>query len=396
MFKLDEALEAIKGHDEFVVKAYDEIVCLDYILCFPGTFDASEAEIAEHGEEKAKRFAWIRRNCRGMTFDQKTGNLVSLPLHKFFNIDQTAETKFERLSSRTATIYEKLDGSMIHFFIHPNGQLKAATCRSTETSQAKEALEFAKQNPLVYERILAIIADGYTPVCEFVAAHNQIVVQYPRPRLVYLISRHRATGHYLFHTGFPDTAKTFDFPFKDIHSYLDREEFEGYVCHLHGLADDGTTEMVKAKTPWYMERHRAVDCWLKPAYRLYEYVYDGIMDDLIGLAPIWAKPKLTAIYEEAQRDLLNEKLRLEKLFEELFAAVSVTFEQQDVGLPARKQHKALRKEFALAARNSPSDFGVLMSLYNGDDPTKALQSRLLDGYKVKYPNRIFADLTEGE
>lgn len=386
MFKLDKALAALKGHDEFVVKTYDNVVCLDYILCFPGSFDASDAEIAEYGEELAKRNAWIRRNCRGVTFDQQNGEIVSLPLHKFFNVDQTSETQFARLISRTATIYEKLDGSMIHFFIHPDSTLKAATCRSSQTPQAQEALALANKNPLVRDRIHAIVGDGYTPVFEFVAAHNQIVVQYPRPRLVYLISRHRATGEYRFHDGFPDTALSFEFPFKDIHNHLDKEEFEGYVCHLND--GSGTIELVKAKTPWYMERHRVVDSWMKPAYKLYECVFNNVMDDLIALSPVWAKAKMTAIYEEAQRDLLNETIRVEKLFDDRFAVVAEKYTPEEV---ARKDNKALRKEFVMSVRNLP-EFGMLMSLYNGDQPTEKIKGLLLDGYKLKYPNRLFADL----
>jgi len=389
MFKLDEALNALKGRDEFVVKYHDGLVCMDYILCFPGTFEVSEIEIAERGEVQAMRNAWIRRNCRGMTFDETTGEIVSLPLHKFFNVDQTAETQFEKLASRNAKIYEKLDGSMIHFFIHPRNHLTAATCRSTLTPQAQEALAMANQNAVVRERILEILAEGFTPVFEFVAAHNQVVVQYPRPRLVYLISRNRYSGSYKFHDGFPDRASSFEFHFKDIRDYLDKQEFEGYVCHLDG--DDGM--MVKAKTPWYLERHRAVDAIMRPAYKLYQVVFDGIMDDLLPTASERFKPRLTAIYEEAQRDLLNEKLRIEALFEDCLVAVKGSYADADLVLPARKDCKPLRKEFVqYVQQHYKPDFPLLMAIYAGNDPTANMKERLMEGYKVKYPNRLFAEM----
>jgi T4 RnlA family RNA ligase len=402
MFTLSEAMEALSGHDEFVVKNYDGLVCLDYIVCFPGSFDSTPVEVTaratqlggqnflDQAEADCKRFAWYRRNFRGVTFDERTGEIVSLPLHKFFNVNQTVETQFDLLSSCQATIYEKLDGSMIHFFEHPvHKEVLASTCRSTQTSQAQDALALAKKNPLVFDRIRAIIAEGWTPVFEFVAAHNQIVVQYPRPRLVYLISRNRKTGAYHFHDGFKDVAKSFEFPFKDVFSYLDKEEFEGYVCHL----DNGM--MVKAKTPWYMERHRAVDALMRPAYKLYDVVFKGVMDDLLPVAPDRFKPRLTAIYEEAQRDLLDEKLRVEKLFNDVLNEVAPAskYPAHEVFLPYRKGNRVLRKEVALYCQEKYAEnFSLLMSLYLGNDVTSAIKDRLMEGYKIKYPHRLFADL----
>ena len=399
MFVLSEALEAIAGHDEIAIKRFDGITTLDYMLCFPGTFEASPDEIVAHGEAKARRYAMIRQNCRGMKFDENTGLLVSLPLHKFFNIGQTERTQFRHLETCKAKIYEKMDGSMIHFFVHPGrNELQASTRSSTQTSQAVEALALAKKNSLVEERIRAMISDGWTPIFEYVAAHNQIVVQYPRARLVYLISRNRATGEYRFFDGMPDTASYFEFPFSEINNYLDRTEFEGYVCHLEFTEDvsavaavKGDTEIVKAKTPWYLERHRAVDALMRPAYKLYQVVYDGIMDDLLPTAPDRFKPKLTSIYEEAQRDLLNEQRRVQNLFDQCLAVVA----PNGAELPGRKSDKVLRKAFVeYVQQHHKSEFSLAMSLYSGNDPVPSIKERLMEGYKVKYPTRLFADMEE--
>jgi T4 RnlA family RNA ligase len=398
MFVLSEALEAIAGHDEIAIKRHDGLTTLDYMLCFPGTFDASPEEITLHGEIKARRYALVRQNCRGMKFDEATGLLVSLPLHKFFNIGQTERTQFRHLEGCKAKIYEKMDGSMIHFFVHPgHNELQASTRSSSQTSQAVEALALAKKNPLVLDRILAMISDGWTPIFEYVAAHNQIVVQYPRARLVYLISRNRTTGEYRFFDGMPDSASYFEFPFSEINNYLDRQEFEGYVCHLEftedvpAVAVKGQTEIVKAKTPWYLERHRAVDALMRPAYKLYQVVFDGIMDDLLPTAPDRFKPKLTSIYEEAQRDLLNEQRRVEQLFNKCLAAVAPSGAE----LPGRKVDKVLRKAFVeYVQQHHKSEFHLAMSLYLGNDPSPYIKDRLMEGYKVKYPTRLFADMEE--
>lgn len=401
MFKLLESKEALQHRTEFAVKQYNGLVCLDYIVCFPGTFDSTEEEVAAHAalllqngvqpdfvraqaEKEVARFAQLRRNFRGVTFDDQTGNIVSLPLHKFFNVNQTDETQFHLLQDLDAAIYEKMDGSMIHFFIHPKtGDLQAATCRSTETPQAQEALAVAKSDPVLTKMIEQVIMDGWTPIFEFVAGHNQIVVHYPRRRLVYLVSRNRTTGEYLFQDKFPDKASRYEFRFGDIFNYLDKTEFEGYVCHLsNGM-------FVKAKTPWYLERHRAVDALMRPAYKLYQVVFDGIMDDLLASAPDRHKPVLRKIYEEAQRDLLNEQLRLESLFNQLMG--------QDVPLIERKVDRALRKSFVeKVQREAQGDFSNLMTLYSGNNPSGGIKDKLMDVYRVKYPNRVFADMEVDE
>jgi len=389
MFNLKESLEALRHRTEFAVKQYnDGLVCLDYIVCFPGTFDSTEEEVLQQlvvnpdrlqAEKEVARYAELRRNFRGVTFDESTGKIVSLPLHKFFNVNQTEETQFHNLEHLDATIYEKLDGSMIHFFIHPKtGDLQAATCRSTETPQAQEALAIAKADPVLTKMIENVIMDGWTPIFEFVAGHNQIVVHYPRRRLVYLVSRNRTSGEYLFQNQFPDKASRFEFRFGDIFNQLDKTEFEGYVCHLsNGM-------FVKAKTPWYMERHRAVDALMRPAYKLYQVVFDGIMDDLLATAPDRHKPVLRKIYEEAQRDLLNEQLRLESLFVQMMG---------EVPLSVRREDRALRKSFVEKVKQeAPGDFSNLMTLYSGNNPQGGIKDKLMDLYRIKYPNRVLADM----
>lgn len=467
MFNLETALEALNGHDEFVKKHYNGLVVLDYIVVFPGSFDATEEEIRQRAyflwenseeldsvqcwlqaEQECNNFALLRRNFRGVTFSEATGELISLPLHKFFNVNQTADSQFDLHKHRKATIYEKMDGSMVHFFKHPDGHLLASTCRSAETPQAKEALFLAQQNEVVKNLILQVIDDGWTPIFEFVAAHNQIVVQYPKPRIVYLVSRNRSTGEYFYDERFPDKTLSFEFPFSEVFSHLDKTEFEGYVCHLENPG--GAPILLKAKTPWYMERHRAVDALMRPKYKLYGVVYEGVMDDLIAIAAECYKPALTQIYEEAQRDLLQEKLMIEAQFDALLNklntldlseskgptkldqfeievaeviasgrkmdAIKMVRDFAKIGLVDAKRfvetgewpHGFIRQDEAyedtrrqireksafveLAQKEYPDNFSMIMDLYAGADPENQIKSRLMDGYREKYPNKLYANL----
>ena len=59
------------------------------------------------------------RVCRGVVFTP-SGELVSLPLHKFFNVKENEETSLANIANwplRSAT--EKVDGVMIQVFFHP-------------------------------------------------------------------------------------------------------------------------------------------------------------------------------------------------------------------------------------------------------------------------------------
>lgn len=464
MFTLSQAHEALNGHDEFAVKFYDGKVSFDYIVIFPGSFDSTEDEIrdrAYHLWEKAggpvsdsinfwlqaeadvKRFAAIRRNFRGVTFDVATGEMISLPLNKFFNVNQIPETQYDKIKDQNAVIYEKLDGTMIHFFEH-NGKLEAATCRSTHHPLAAEALALAKSNPVVHNRILELVRSGVTPIFEYVAPTNQVVVQYDKPRLVHLIARVRQTGEYFFDESFPDRAKRYEFKFSEVFDNLNHTEFEGYVCHLPNM-------VVKAKTPWYMERHRAVDALMRPAYKLYQVVFEGLMDDLIAVATEPYKPALRRIYDEAQRDLLNEKRRVEEEFSAALkmseSSVSSSEEpnpiaalEQEVstlkaqgrrmdaikrvrdftglGLSESKEyvengvwpHGFIRRDeqelearrlirskgnFAELVREKfPDDFNLIMAVYQGRDPSDGIKERLMEVYCVKYPQKLYAKLDE--
>lgn len=463
MFTLTEAYEALNGHDEFAVKVYDGKVSFDYIVILPGSFNATEDETRHRAyllweqaggpvsdseqfwlqaEKDVKRFAQLRRNFRGVTFDIVTGEMISLPLHKFFNVNQIPETQYDVIKHHDAVIYEKMDGTMIHFFLH-NGNLEAATCRSTHHPYAHESLLLAKKNN-IDGMIVEAINKGWTPVFEYVAPHNQIVVQYTEPRLVYLISRNRKLGHYFYDDSYLDRASKFEFKFGQVFNNLDHTEFEGYVCHLPNM-------VVKVKTPWYMERHRAVDALMRPAYKLYKIVFDGLMDDLIAIATEPYKPALRKIYEEAQRDLLKEKRRIEEKFAELeeisekfliqtdepnplsdleneinslkekgerLAAIKRVREFTGLGLGESKAyvecgiwpHGFIRRDeqefearrlirskgnFAdLVREKYPDDFNLIMSVYQGRDPSDGIKDQLMEIYRAKYPQKLYAKLDE--
>ena len=62
-----------------VVKKNDGYTYINYSMMTPAVFPPVE------GTDEERLKASIRRECRGITFDTKTGQIVSRPFHKFFN-----------------------------------------------------------------------------------------------------------------------------------------------------------------------------------------------------------------------------------------------------------------------------------------------------------------------
>jgi RNA ligase len=356
LLTLSDALAALEGRKEFLVNRYDGLVSINYLIVLPDSFEG------------------VRREFRGITFDESSGQVVSLPLHKFFNVNEKPETQWHFLKDLDAEVFEKLDGTMIHFF-EWRGKIRAATRMSSSTSQAQNAMELACQLKLL-DRIRYEIREGYTPIFEMVSPENQIVLHYKEPRLVYLVSRRRSDGTFFDDGIYSDRARSFDFRFADLMDHLAKEEFEGYVARLsNGL-------WVKCKCPWYLERHRAVDLLMRPAWKLYEACHRGVMDDLIACAPNRFKGRLRDIAGEANIDFLRERERILALSAKLVAQAG----------PIPDAREARKRYAILAGAKYSDDFSALMLAFSGRDTDEPLKKKLLEGYKAKYRQRLSSDL----
>lgn len=360
MIALSDALASLDGRREFAVKKYQGLVVLNYIIQMPDSFEG------------------IRREFRGITFDETTGEIISLPFHKFFNLNQAEETQWHRVKDMKGVVYEKLDGSMIHFFKH-QGQYFASTRMSSETPQAQAAYKLALP---ILNLIAEEIDNGYTPCFEYVAPSNRIVVAYPKPRLVYLNSRHRQTGTYRFNESFPDKARRFDFSFQDVNSYLNMQDAEGYVVHL----DNGV--WLKVKCDWYLERHKAVDALMRPAYHLYQAALADAIDDMTQLAPHFAD-RLRQIEVEAKTDLLNLAEEVSVTCKRIKDELAQAFGPMD--------EREYRKQFALRCQQNHRDnFGLLMRAFCGSDEEmrEEAKKKLMERYRLTYRDPIYADLAD--
>lgn len=201
------------------------------------------------------------RECRGITFDQD-GKITARSLHKFFNVGEKADTQVDAIDwSQVARVMDKRDGSMITSMVI-NNQVVCKTKKSFTTSQAKKAEAYIAANP-AYEQFARFMhLAGLTPTFEWTGSADRIVLLYPTEELVLTQLRNNVTGEYEL-----DLAKwvngmkiltvaEFALDEFDISALLEKVKtqthVEGYIVQFKN------GDMVKLKTPWYLELHRTV------------------------------------------------------------------------------------------------------------------------------------------
>lgn len=216
---------------------------------------------------------------RGLVFDAQTGELLSRPLHKFFNMGERAGLN-EIDFSGGWDAFEKLDGSMIGAFVH-QGEVHFHT-RGGISPQARAALEAASENELAL--VLAASAINATPVFEWTAPENRIVIPYDRSELTLLALRDNATGAYLDREEIArehgvKTAATIATGINSAQDFLDlfadlveRKDIEGIVL----VGPNG--RRVKVKCREYLKRHKILANLGNERYA-YEAWIDDVIDD---------------------------------------------------------------------------------------------------------------------
>lgn len=262
--RIEDVLPAIEGRDEFVVAERDGFTVINYNVGFEDTFTIDETDLMEnHGKMIPKGL--MRRECRGIIF-YSNGDLMSRPFHKFFNIGEREETQPYNIDmSRPHVIMEKLDGSMIRPMIVNNTMRLGTKMGITDTSILAEEYLFSlpKANKLV-DILYTAAAAGATPLFEFIAPNNRIVIKYEKPDLVLLAVRVNRTGAYNSRFGNVErvlgnlftTVQTYGSVEGSLEDYVERQRSkegrEGGIINFDG-------EMHKFKNDWYVRIHKVKD-----------------------------------------------------------------------------------------------------------------------------------------
>lgn len=291
---INDVLPAIEGRDEFIIARKDGYQVVNYAVMMADSFPPVtgddfcpgckeyKTEIGNCGSQRCPEFvsaAAIRRECRGIVFDLD-GNLINRRYHKFFNVNERDETRFEDVDfSKRHVILEKLDGSMVSP-CYVNGVIRWMT-KMGITDTSMEAEVFVAKNPHYAEFADTMMKQGCTPIFEWCSNKNRIVLSYPEDQLILTAIRHNETGKYVPHH--IDAHNGWNIPVVKSYSYdsaniIDivraMEDAEGVVIRF----EDG--HMLKVKADWYVLRHKSKDAITREKNVL-DYIVNERVDDVL-------------------------------------------------------------------------------------------------------------------
>lgn len=265
---INQILPKIDGKAEFVVIDKGDYKVIDYVFQTDTTFDTPEA-----------------MECRGIKFD-KQGLIIARPFRKFFNY---GEQGTELPLHKPHVITTKLDGSMVHP-AYVNGRMHLMTRKGrTDVAQKAERFVFGDTDADYIRCFHSFLKEGFTPIFEYVAPDNRIVLRYEFPSLVLLAARDIVTGAYLPFNRLrymgdywnvpivdPVTGPAFDSPQAFVEYTRKLEGLEGFVVTF----EDGT--MVKVKAEDYVLKHRALDD-MGSKKKVVALCCQGFADDVLAI-----------------------------------------------------------------------------------------------------------------
>ncbi len=346
--KIEDVLWAIEGAPEFIVAEKDGYKVINYMVVAEDTFPtiSPAGGSAKSRAERALKAA-IRRECRGIKFNMD-GDLIARPYHKFFNVNEREETRFDKIDLEPKhLLLEKLDGSMVHP-MWVNGYIRWCT-KMGITDTSMQAEEFVARNFRYNVMADHFLEQDLMPIFEWCSNQNRIVLSYPEDKLYLTAIRDQITGEYLTYTEMCMFAKYYNIPVvpvigQDIDAVSKMENTEGVVIRY----DDGVGHMYKLKTEWYVLRHKSKDAIMREK-NVIEYCMTDKIDDVIPFLTEEDGKLLRDFYHALDARLIRLASVLEAEFDEMQA-----------------EAKGSRKAFAEA----------------NTGPYKQFLFRMLDGYSI--------------
>lgn len=298
---INDVLPHIEGREEFIVAEREGYTVINYAVSMEDTFPPVKvAGGSARMREERSLTNRMRRECRGLIF-YPNGDLMSRPFHKFFNVNEREETQINRIDlSQPHVIMEKMDGSMIRPVI-VNGCLRLATKMGvTEVAMAAEKyLASRKDSGEIMNWMERLVKGGFTPIFEFVAPDNQIVINYNEPDLVLLAIRDNETGNYLGRQNSTPEGLTVVPEYGSVEGnladYIARARMqEGREGDIIRFADG---HMLKIKNDWYVRIHKTVDK-IRFDRHIVELILHEEIDDVVAMLP---KHEADRVHQFAQR-----------------------------------------------------------------------------------------------
>jgi len=357
-----DVLPAIVGKEEFIVAERDGFKVMNYLVQFETTFeDPNEVGITE----QEKSFRLVRRELRGIIFDDKTGDILRRPFNKFFNLNEKPETRSENIDiSQPHVILQKLDGSMIVPF-YVNDKMIFGT-KMGATDQSAQVEEFLKDQPNYHEFCKDLITLGMSPIFEYTSPTNRIVINYKDTRLTLIAIRDMHTGVYTLYHDMIKVADKYGIPVvKALPGGIgNMEKFvaetrsltgeEGYVIRFPAL-------QFKMKADEYVLKHKVKDS-ISQEKNLVELIFTDKIDD---------------VYAVLDKD---DAEKVHKYADSVLHTVSNIVTQ--VNQIVAEQKPLLnneKKRFALEVVPLHKEYaGILFSVWDGRDAREAIVKQVLN------------------
>lgn len=297
----------------------------------------------------------IRRECRGIAFHTRTGELRSRPFHKFFNVGERAEMDIPHLGfDRMHVVQDKVDGSMVRPLLVEGGIRWGTKMGITDTAMLAE--EWLVDHPRYTQLANYYIEHGYTPLFEFVSRDNRIVVDYgAESDMILLAVRDNDHGDYL-------TPATVDriaaqYGIKSARTY---DPVDGDPTVYLSAVKDGTDydegiviqwadgHRAKVKTEAYNILHRVKEAG-RTERTLILALFDGDVDDLLPMLPEYER--------EGVQQFINK----------FWAAVHCLGDDIFVLFNEMTEEYESKKEFALGTNDNLTQMerGVVFGMWDG-------------------------------
>jgi RNA ligase len=277
---INDVIPHIDDRSEFKVMVKDWYTVINYMVAFEDTFS-----LIRH---RTHYNMWVRRECRGLIFDTETGNLISRPYHKFFNVGEREETDINKVNLyEPHVVLEKLDGSMIRPIPTKEGFRLATKAGITDVAMNAEV--FVADKPEYAKFIHSSIACGLTPIFEWCSRKNRIVIDYPEDKLILTAVRDNLTGTYLPHPIIVETGKNYNIPVVKAVDGLSVQNINLFVNQVREW-DDGegivlrfnSGHMVKVKADEYVLRHKSKE-QINQEKNVIQTILSDSVDDLVPL-----------------------------------------------------------------------------------------------------------------
>jgi len=295
---IDDLLPSLEGREDFRVMDKGDVYIVCYMVTTPTTFPS----VADNSN------APYLRECRGITFDKKTGVILSRPYHKFKNLFEDDEHQ-ELVINEPHSVLMKEDGSMVHA-LKVNNELTFFTKKGFSS-----IAEYALNDLDNFSNVRELSDSGYTPIYEYVG-RQKIVLEYNKIDFILTAIRHRVTGEYFTYDQLVKAASEFNVnvvkpiatPVANINNL---KQFANDIDVLTGVEgvvlryENG--HMVKVKCEDYRNKHRVVgNAWaLTNEKNIVSALLNDYYDDLIPNIPAQMLGTINRFATEFWKNLNN-------------------------------------------------------------------------------------------